>query len=84
MRDEIQVTMSMKVNLISEDADGQMGAVDYGFGVNKVPTKKEMDEAIKGAIAMFNEQLGVTDSRLVQLEDFGIASPKNMLWEFDQ
>lgn len=88
-RDSFQVSLTMKINLISEDAGseeegGQMGSVNYQFGVNKVPTKAEMDAAIKESIDMFNKQLNVTDTRLVTMEDFGFASPRNLIWQFDE
>lgn len=83
-RDNFQLSLSMKINLISEDAENQMGSVNYQFGVNKVPTKTEIDAAVKEAIDMFNKQLNVTDTRLVTMEDFGYASPHNMIWRFDE
>lgn len=81
MRDQLGVMISAKFNLISDDAndgEGQQGAVESDFGVNRVPTVEEVQAALQTAIQAFNNALGVDDSRLTTMEDFGFAQPNNM------
>lgn len=82
MKDDLQVHLTATCNVISDET-GKQGAVTYQFGVNKVPTKVEMDEVVKDCIRQFNEAAGSKDARLVTLEDFGFASTQNMEWQFD-
>lgn len=83
MREDLGVMISAKFNLISEsanDGQGQQGAVESDFGVNKVPTVEQVQAALDNAIKVFNEALGVDDTRLVNMEDYGFAEPRSMQW----
>jgi len=83
MRDQLGVMISAKFNLISDDANdgqGQQGAIESDFGVNRVPSLEEVEKALQTAIDYFNEALGVEDTRLVTMGDFGFAEPNNLVW----
>lgn len=83
MREDLGVMISAKFNLISDsanDGEGQQGAVESDFGVNKVPTLEQVQAALDNAIKVFNEALGVDDTRLVNMEDYGFAEPRSMQW----
>jgi hypothetical protein len=79
MREELGVMISAKFNLISEDADTR-GNIVSDFGINRVPTVEEVQSALEKSIAYFNEALGVEDTRLVTMGDFGFAEPRDMVW----
>lgn len=83
MRDDLGIMISAKFNLISESANdgiGQRGAVESDFGVNKVPTVAEVQAFLEEAIAYFNDALGVEDTRLVTMSDFGFAESNSLRW----
>lgn len=83
LREDLGVMISAKFNLISDSAnggEGQQGAVESDFGVNKVPTVEQVQAALDNAIKVFNEALGVDDTRLVNMGDFGFAEPRSMQW----
>lgn len=83
IRNELGVMLTAKFNLVSDsanDGEGQRGAVESDFGVNRVPTVEEVEKALQEAIEAFNNALGVSDTRLVTMGDFGIAEPRDMIW----
>lgn len=86
MMDEIKqnlgVIFSVKINVRSDKKDAD-AAVDYQFGSNKLPTKKETDKVIRDGIKAVNEALGVDDARLSTMEDFGFAASPNLEWKLD-
>ena len=83
MREQLGVMISAKFNLISpsaNDGEGQQGTVESDFGVNRVPTVEQVQAALDNAIKVFNEALGVDDTRLVNMGDYGFAEPRSMQW----
>lgn len=83
MRDDLGVMITARFNLFSEsanDGEGQQGAVESDFGVNRVPSLEEVERALETAKTAFNNALGVDDARLVTMGDFGFAEPANMVW----
>lgn len=83
MREQLGVMISATYNLISDDAndgEGQQGNIVADFGVNKVPTLEQVQASLDNAIKVFNDALGVNDTRLVTMGDFGFAEPRSMQW----
>lgn len=80
IKNEVDLHFELKINFISESHD-QQGQVAYSFGVGKLPTKEEVNAVIEECREMFNSSIGSKDARLVNLEDFGFASPANFGWK---
>lgn len=83
MREQLGVIISAKYNLISDsanDGEGQQGSIVADFGVNRIPTLEEVQASLDNAIKVFNETLGVDDTRLINMGDFGFAEPRSMKW----
>ena len=79
MREELGVMVSFKANLISPST-GQQGAIEGDFGVNTIPTREAVIAMVENAINVFNEALGVDDTRVTDMGDFGFAQPRNSAW----
>lgn len=83
MREQLGVMMSATYNLISASAnagEGQQGSIKADFGVNRIPTLDEVQASLDNAIKVFNNTLGVDDTRLINMRDFGFAEPRSMQW----
>ena len=83
MREQLGVMMSATYNLISDsanDGEGQQGSIKADFGVNRIPTLDEVQASLDNAIKVFNDTLGVDDTRLINMRDFGFAEPRSMQW----
>lgn len=79
MRDDLGLHLELKANLIS-DAKGASGCVTFQFGVNKVPSRHDIDNALADAIDQFNKAAGTTDARLTTMRDFGFAESRSLSW----
>lgn len=79
--DDFGVRLGITVHMRS-DAKKQEGSVDYQFGVAKMPTKDEVDAAIRECLTAFNSQLGVEDARITHLGDQGFARDHRLEWQF--
>jgi hypothetical protein len=83
MREQLGVMISATYNLISDsanDSEGQQGSIKADFGVNRIPTLEEVQASLDNAIKVFNDTLGVDDTRLINMRDFGFAEPRSMQW----
>lgn len=83
MREQLGVMISATYNLISasaNDGEGQQGSIKADFGVNRIPTLDEVQSSLDNAIKVFNDTLGVDDTRLINMRDFGFAEPRSMQW----
>ena len=83
-RDDLQVHLTLTINFASDQNEDIQGKITYQFGVNHVPTKAEIDEAIKTQLAGVNEQFGLTDARLTKMEDWGYATTRGLDWKFGE
>lgn len=82
-RDELQVHLTLTINFVSDERPDIQGQITYQFGVNHIPTKAEIDEAIKTQLAGLKDH-GIPDARLTRMEDWGFATTKGLDWKFDE
>lgn len=80
---DIGIEIEAKIHLRSDKAQ-QAGTVTFGFGVNHIPTKEEVDAAVKNGITSFNEALSVDDARFSDLSDYGFADMKVGDYEYSE
>ena len=80
LRADCGMHMSITVNFICEET-GQRGKVDYQFGINKRPTKTQVDEAIVACLAQVQEAVDGKPVRMTSMGDFGLATPKDFDWK---
>lgn len=79
IKDDLGLHLELKANLTS-DQKGVTGCVTFQFGVNKLPTRDDVNDALKRSIQQFNEMAGCDDARLTTLSDFGFADVPSMGW----
>lgn len=79
--EDFGVRVGVKVHMISKEKQ-QAGSVDYQFGPGKVPTKAELDAAVRECLEAFNTGIGATDARLTTLADQGFADNGQFAWYF--
>lgn len=79
MKDDLGLHLELKANLAS-DKLGVTGCVTFQFGVNKMPTLADVNDALAKSIDQFNKTTGADDARLTTLRDFGFADEPSMAW----
>lgn len=81
--EDFGVRVGVAVHFRSDKTD-QEGCVNYTFGVGKMPTKADVDAAVRECLTSINDTLGVDDARLTHLGDQGFAREFSLEWAFDE
>jgi hypothetical protein len=81
IRENLNLSLTLTANLTHDGEDAPIAAAKYTFGVGRLPTREEVNDALDEMIAHTEEMTGKTGWRLTTMSDFGFADPKDFGWQ---